>query len=256
MKKLITLTLVTLFIPQMVFAAWWNPFSWFKKEETKNINLIQKNDVTNNDKKGNAILAPVVSVSSDVIQTENISNRKKNVIKQKSLTTINEEVNNSIQQTQKIDNKEDKVQPVVAPTIKTCLSGVVISINDNCTKTCPDGEIVLETLSCRIVTQPAQNNQQSVIDQSQIQEQQKQNQIKSMLVEWSSKKNVLDQKILDIKIKLSNDIANVQSSAGTNTYQQGSIDNLTNKANTNINNILLQEEQLRLDYLARYNALQ
>lgn len=39
----------------------------------------------------------------------------------------------------------------MASTKKTCVSGAVVSITDNCTKTCPDGEVVLEALTCRSV---------------------------------------------------------------------------------------------------------
>lgn len=60
-------------------------------------------------------------------------------------------------------------ETVKSTTTKTCLSGAIVSINDNCTRVCPDGETILENLTCRVATLPTNTEQPSYVQsQSQL----------------------------------------------------------------------------------------
>lgn len=77
MKKLIPIMLVAILLPQVAFAAWWNPFSWFKEQdlETEKAELLQRlaeleAKVNSQDTETDATSSPAVSDSSTKVITQ------------------------------------------------------------------------------------------------------------------------------------------------------------------------------------------
>lgn len=85
--------------------------------------------------------------------------------------------------------------------------------------------------------------------------QQKQDRINQLTVTYNAQYVSLQQKIIDIKTKYYADIAGVQSRPIPSEFQQGQIQKLTDDANTKIQQIQLQEQQLYLNYTVQLNAL-
>lgn len=100
-----------------------------------------------------------------------------------------------------------------------------------------------------------QQNYQQVQDQATAQ-QQKTNQVNALVAEYNSQKNALEQQILDIKTKYYNDKVAASLSGSPLSFVSGRIERLTDDANTQIQKIQLQEQQLYLDYLVKTAAVQ
>jgi hypothetical protein len=103
-------------------------------------------------------------------------------------------------------------------------------------------------------------DQENLIQQQRLAElqhkqevQQKQN---SILNEWNQKNNEITQKILDLKQGYYAEKARIEAQAVPMNYINGQLNNLIDKINSQIAQLQLEQEQLRLDYLNKVNQVQ
>jgi hypothetical protein len=169
---------------------------------------------------------------------ERSNNQEKNLITSPKTTTANEKITTT----------------KTVSTTKVCLNGSVVSVNDYCTKICPDGESVVETLNCQPYTQERTQTVQPTlqIDQTQL----KLKRIQALTQDYNSNANAIDQQIINIKNQYYIDKSNEEKNAETLSYQQGMIQRLLIEANTKIEKLNLQKQQLYLDYQNALNKIQ
>lgn len=151
-----------------------------------------------------------------------------------------------------------KQSTIVLPTTKTCLSGDIVSINDYCRKTCPDGEIILENLSCKEIKQTTQNIQQvqyqnnsTIQDQNQL--------LQTILNTVQQTKNDNNNRIINqinqlveqknsIIIQFNSDKAAEESNPIPIEFINGRVNKLYTEAMTKINSLDLQIQQLQAQW--------
>lgn len=149
-NKVLIVVVLGFLIPQVTFASWWNPTTWFKsgrvKQTTEVIAIPRIQEIVSS--------SSTIKVSNKNVPSLEDGNQKL----KKELTDLKNKTKKEVVAKTPIVNNIVKKQemptvtpPVaVSPTTKTCLNGVIVSVNDYCTKTCLDGEIVLETLTCKV----------------------------------------------------------------------------------------------------------
>lgn len=158
MKKILYTIIVSLLItPTLVFASWWNPFSWFNFSKAKQTSEISITSTDQNDSfSGNVV--KVMDKTNPDLEEENAQLKKdlleaENKKLKKDLANLKSNNNQTVtvpkNQTVKNVTTEQKSEVIVKPTTKTCLNGSIVSVNDFCIKICPDGEQISETLNCR-----------------------------------------------------------------------------------------------------------
>ncbi len=116
-----------LLIPSTTFASWWNPTTWFAKKEEKQKSYTSKLEA----KEEKATTTKVVS---------------SNKIEKTNQETVKPEV---VKKIQKVGSPNPVKKQVVEAGKQKCLNGLVILTNETCTKTCPNGEIIQENLTCK-----------------------------------------------------------------------------------------------------------
>ena len=101
--------------------------------------------------------------------------------------------------------------------------------------------------------------QESLRRQAELQrlqeEQNKTNQINSLLAEYQQKVSDIDAQILTIKQQYYRDVENEKQRAVSQPFLDGMINKLTNAANWKIDQLQLEKESLRLQYLSKVNSI-
>ncbi len=127
---------------------------------------------------------------------------------------------------------------------------------------CSAGEDFVCPASGGAYCQPSQQQQQQQTQYQQQQsqaaaaQQQTQNQIDTLTTQYNNQLNALNQQILNIKTQYYSNVAAIQQVPEGVELQDGQIQKATDDANSQIQQIQLQEQQLQLTYQEQLSALQ
>lgn len=139
-NKVLALFVLLLLVPQVTFASWWNPLTWFKPVKVKqNVETLATPRIQD------------ISPDNPVTKTTNSGLEDENQKLKKELADLKRK-NTPTSTTAKVpsaNNVVKKQEITTVPTNKTCLNGSVVLVSELCVKSCPDGEVIVETLNCR-----------------------------------------------------------------------------------------------------------
>ena len=255
MQKYATLAISIVFIPSIAFASWWNPFTWFSYQVPVQSSIASSHTIK-----------PVTPTDNNPPAVAPI---KKSPVEKKK----------------PVEKPIVKITPTVTPTTETAINTVppeTTLCNGIYWKKCPAGQDFICPASgdarCQVPTpqnpSPINNDdgyQQKLLNdqaarQAQAQQeaqyqqqnsaiQAKQTQRNTLTNDYNAQVAALNQQIIDIKNQYYVDIANIDARPGDAYSANGEKQNALTKANTKIEQINLQIQQLTLDYNNRINQL-
>lgn len=141
------------FVPAVTFASWWNPTTWFKKPTYENV-TVTKVDISKNE--GHKIILNTSTTTQNVPtgtsskisdnKEQNVSQLKKQVFKNEDTISKNNEIKRALEY---CEGKCKEKKELRESGKQKCLNGNIILLNETCTRTCPDGEIIAENIKCK-----------------------------------------------------------------------------------------------------------
>jgi len=153
-KYLVVSFFVAVLVPSVAFASWWNPTSWFPDKSeysTVSVSKVWWNPISWF-QKGKALDIndrPPVQNPTDITKGNSSLVSSPKEIRPKIQNTVPPIIPNSQKEKVETGTISKDTTNIDVQTTRTCMNGVVISVNDVCTKVCPDGETVLEKLQCK-----------------------------------------------------------------------------------------------------------
>lgn len=229
-------------LPNIAFASWWNPFTWFKSKKVESAPAVVEPQATNpSAQKKITVPAPDTSVS-----------KKKETPKAKATPVIKTEPT-----------------PQIAPSPTPSAPPNTTLCNGTYWNACQSGQDFVCPASgnayCQIPQQtyPQANPYQQQTENQAIQQvqaetaliQDKINQTNALVAEYNQKLAALEQQIIEIKNKYYQDYQNAARPGSFVSRVEAERQQLLNQANLKIGQIQNEEQQLYLDYQVKINAL-
>src|SRR3989344_1615759 len=277
-KYFLIIILIILVIPSVTFASWWNPFTW--KVPVKN----------NSPQTAPARLATTTQAKSEIEELKNqlkLESEKRQELEKKIQTTkespktktqtVSPQPSTSVQKpveqktfttpsgsvidssgnvisTPKIDQTQTTVQPTSDPTIgpryydskKTCI-GLSGSQYSDCVNYAFSPQVQQKETQQNTQQRTTQGETMSYTEGARARAQQ------DLVTEYNNAKAYIDQQIIDIKNKYYLDLEQNNNRAVPMSFIEGMAQKLLTDANNKINKLILQQQQLQLDYQIKLN---
>lgn len=230
---IVALLLIITLVPQVTFASWWNPFSWFNRKIPAPVVVPVSKDTANNK----------VSDSSEEIQKlqQQIDDLKKQ--QPNTSTTVKKKTT--------IENIEKKPASVTTPIVPQVIVTPTPPVYDVCKNiqgiqtVVPSGMYLDERSNCVVYV-----NVNDVIQQPQQQTNSPQND--DNLRQFNQKFSDLTQQISDIKTQYNIDMENAIRTFGPFADLVAPAKKLLIEANAKIDQINIKIRQLQIDYNQKF----